>query len=268
MITDRPVDFGNEECWLLCPSCTSRTRMSFSECSAGATVQCENCGADLSTRDPLDCAVAAVDDPALHADSIAVLSWFHTSTWQIWPPMKESPEVAAIHLGTYEAAVENMLRRMAEESDADAQFYLHRVRLALNPGDVADQVRQEFSNDVGYVPQSFVRADGYRVLRYVNRHEHKGGISLAVVPSVIAAVQTIAIPLPLRTPPSIQDPEDAYLPGISAAVRAAFVGAALELKPADRDTQRNVMFCRLANVLTAPELVISAVSKAPIRIPA
>lgn len=77
MIIDRPVDFGYEECWLLCPNCGSRTRMSFPECSAGATVQCGNCGAGVSTKDPLDCAVAAVDGPALRAGSIASLSWFH-----------------------------------------------------------------------------------------------------------------------------------------------------------------------------------------------
>lgn len=180
--------------------------------------------------------------------------------------MKEAPEAPAIHLGTYEAAIENMLRRMADEGDVNAQFYLHRVRLAVDPGDIADQVRQEFSDWVGYVPQSVIRADGYRVLRYVNRHEHKGGISLAVVPSVIAAVQTIAIPLPPLSPPSIQDLEDVYLPGISATVRAAFVRA-VELKTTDSVTQQNAMFCRLAEVLTSPEVVIEAVPKAKMRIP-
>lgn len=332
MITNRPVDFGYEHCWLLCPNCTSRTQMSFPEYSAGATVRCGNCGADVSARDPLDHAVAAVNDPALHADSIVGLSRFHTSTHRKWPPMGDAPTDPAIHLGTYEASIENMLRRMSSGEDAStAQFYLHRVRLAVHPGDIAEQVRQEFSDWVGNVPQSRVRADGHRVLRYVNRHEHKGCISLAVVPSVIAAVQTIAIPLPLLSRPSAaarrataefvrlceeieaarpdiagidqldllfpdrsKDPRitaiahahdaadsaghdaaerhlgalsNAYLAGIGPNTRALFVRA-LQNVTEDNGVRWHERFRHLAELLTAPDRVLAAVSNAPTRTPA
>lgn len=330
MINDRPVDFGYEQCWLSCPNCTTRTPMSFPEYTAGATVQCGNCGADVSARDPLDHAVAAVNDPALHADSVADLSWFHTSTYEKWPPLGEAPADPAVHLGTYEAAIENMLRRMSKQDDSTAQFYLHRVRLAVTAGDIAEQVRQEFSDCVGNVPQSRVRADGHRVLRYVNRHEHKGCISLAVVPSVIAAVQTIAIPLPLLSQPSAaarqatseyvrlceqieaarpdiagidqldlllpnrsKDPRitaiahahnaadseyreaderhlgalsSAYLAGIGENTRALFVSA-LQNVTEDDDARWHERFRHLAELLTAPDRVLAAVSNAPTRIP-
>ncbi len=331
MITNRPVDFGYEQCWLSCPNCTNRTPMSFPEYSAGATVRCGNCGADVSALDPLDHAVAAVNDPALHADSIAGLSWFHTSTHEKWPPLGEAPTDPAVHLGTYEAAIENMLRRITGQDDSNAQFYLHRVRLAVNPGDIAEQVRQEFSDWVGNVPQSVVRADGHRVLRYVNRHEHKGCISLAVVPSVIAAVQTIDIPLPLLSLPSAaalqatseyvrlceqieasrpdmtgigqldllfpnrsKDPRitaiahahnaadsadhdaterhvgalsNAYLAGIGQNTRALFVSA-LQNVTEDDDARWHERFRHLAELLTAPDRVLAAVSNAPTRTPA
>jgi hypothetical protein len=38
-------------------------------------------------------------------------------------------ENQAIHLGTYEAAIDSMLRRMRNQGDQDSVFYLHRVRL-------------------------------------------------------------------------------------------------------------------------------------------
>src|SRR5699024_11868511 len=35
----------------------------------------------------------------------------------------------ALHVGTYEAAVHNMLRRMRDQADRGNQFYLYRVHL-------------------------------------------------------------------------------------------------------------------------------------------
>jgi hypothetical protein len=44
-------------------------------------------------------------------------------------------ESQALHLGTYEATVESMLRRMCDQDDGGPQFYLYRVahRLAATP---------------------------------------------------------------------------------------------------------------------------------------
>jgi hypothetical protein len=38
-------------------------------------------------------------------------------------------ETQALHLGTYEAAIESMLRRMRNQADGGSQFYLYRVQL-------------------------------------------------------------------------------------------------------------------------------------------
>ncbi len=37
----------------------------------------------------------------------------------------------ALHIGTYEAAVHNMLRRIRDQADRGNQFYLYRVHLSL-----------------------------------------------------------------------------------------------------------------------------------------
>lgn len=41
-----------------------------------------------------------------------------------------------LHVGTYETAIENMLRRMHDEAEAQSVFYLHRVALRVG----ADQI--------------------------------------------------------------------------------------------------------------------------------
>ncbi len=328
MVADRRVDFGYEYCWIICPSCRDRTRLTFEQYVTGERVRCVHCGDTVTTEDEHDLAVSAPDDVALDPSALSGVAWYHTSTYREWPPMNDEPTDSAIHLGTYEAAIENMLRRMRNESDADSQFHLHRVTLCVDPKDVTD-VRGEASNWVGLTAQSVVRANGHRVLRYINRHEHKGSISLAVVPAVIATVQTVAIPfatcdrpcaaaaqaaiayasecaaieaarpdtsgigrLERRFPKTAKDPkvaaiahaakacddassqafaqfskalEDSYLAGIAAPVRTMFVGA-LQSKKFDSATDWNETFCRVAELLTAPDRVIAALSTAPTRV--
>lgn len=41
----------------------------------------------------------------------------------------ERQRAKALHVGTYEAAVHNMLRRIHDQADHGAQFYLYRVHL-------------------------------------------------------------------------------------------------------------------------------------------
>jgi len=329
VVADRRVDFGYAHCWIICPSCTDRTRLTFEQYVTGERVRCVRCGVTVTTEDEHDLAVSAPDDVALDPSALSGVAWYHTSTYREWPPMNEEPTDSAIHLGTYEAAIENMLRRMRNESDADSQFHLHRITLCVDAKDVTD-VRGEASNWFGLTAQSVVRADGHRVLRYINRHEHKGSISLAVVPSVIATVQTVTIPLAIcnrpcaaaaqaaiayaaecaaieaarpdtsgigrlerQFPKTAKDPkvaaiahaakacddassqafaqfsralEDSYLAEIAAPVRAMFVGA-LQSKKFDSATDWNETFCRVAELLTAPDRVIATVSTAQTRVP-
>lgn len=93
-------------------------------------------------------------DSTLDDDQVAQLSWYHTSTHPDWPTRDFDPaalltaetrmrmggelrvadwaarqRARALHLGTYEAAVQNMLRRMDDQDDHGSQFYLYRVQL-------------------------------------------------------------------------------------------------------------------------------------------
>ncbi|MEU2142075.1 hypothetical protein [Nocardia rhamnosiphila] len=113
------------------------------------------------------------------------LYWYHSSTHAVWPDRDFDPAAQltdetkrrmesqtgpgaverwaarqkskALHVGTYEAAIESMLRRMDNQSDAASQFYLHRVQLrsdcAIEPGihieSSRDEVRRPASSHDG-----------------------------------------------------------------------------------------------------------------------
>lgn len=99
----------------------------------------------------------------------------------------------ALHVGTYKAAIENMLRRMDDQDSSDDQFYLYRVQLdpkcVIEPG-----VHQEPTNFVGDAYLAEVCGPGTNVLRYVNVHEDPSSVSLAIEPAAIRAVQGIPMP--------------------------------------------------------------------------
>jgi len=94
---------------------------------------------------------------------------------------------------------------MRNQSDAESQFYMHRVRVACPPAAVSP-LGQELSDFMGNVWLSNLYDAGFPVVRYVNVHEHPGSISLAVVPSVITHLQTLAVPLSLDTEESPASP--------------------------------------------------------------
>ncbi|MEV7099301.1 hypothetical protein AB0M80_41395 [Amycolatopsis sp. NPDC051045] len=159
-------------------------------------------------------------DPALDDAQVARLAWYHTSTQPDWPTSDFDPAAVlapetrmtmggdrrvaewaarqrakALHVGTYEAAVQNMLRRMDDQADHGSQFYLYRVH--LKPSVV---VREDWlidpSNFVGDVVLAEVCPAGVDVARYLNYHEDPGGLSLALGRDAIAGVQQVAVPLP------------------------------------------------------------------------
>lgn len=100
----------------------------------------------------------------------------------------------ALHVGTYEAAIHNMLRRIHNQADHGAQFYLHRVHLkpsvSLKDGWLPDPAG--FMGDVALLE---VCPPGVDVARYLNDHEDPGGLSLALGRGAIESVQQIAVPL-------------------------------------------------------------------------
>jgi hypothetical protein len=188
-------------------------------------------------------------DPVLEDQFATEVTWFHSSTNQDWPnPVDFSSKltdetrqrmgeesagrwahrqsIKALHIGTYESAVHNMLRRMSDQGGNGEQFYLYGVRLqpdvAIQPGSTIDP-----SSSFGDVWLDEIATPETDVVRYVNVHEDPGGLSAAVRPSAIAAVQ--CLPIPLATAD-----DDPWVVETAAALQSA----SIELQPLPAELSR------------------------------
>ncbi|MDQ1031558.1 hypothetical protein QF035_009140 [Streptomyces umbrinus] len=217
---ERRIDFSRDR-RMLCGACGHQWRVDLDwidrweqgeETCPGCGMTCEHEDSPRVTVDP--------DDPALDDDRVARFFWYHTSTQPDWPTCIFDPAAVltpetrmmmgggehvaawaarqrakALHIGTYEAAVHNMLRQIRDQADRGNQFYLYRVH--LNPSVV---VREGWlidpSDFVGDVVLDKVCPPGVDVARYLNYHEDPGGLSLALGREVIAGVQQVPVPLP------------------------------------------------------------------------
>lgn len=217
---ERLIDFARDRN-MLCNSCRHQFLASLDwidrwvqsdERCPGCGLTCEHEDAPRVSIDPRD---FALDD-----DKVAKFNWYHTSTQPDWPATDYDPTIGltadtrarmggdervaawaerqrakALHVGTYEAAVHNMLRRMRDQGDRASQFYLYRVHLKPSV-----TVREDWlidpSNLVGDVVLEEVCPPGVDVARYLNYHEDPGGLSLALGRGAIAGVQRLVVPLP------------------------------------------------------------------------
>ncbi|KGJ79330.1 hypothetical protein GY21_05355 [Cryobacterium roopkundense] len=194
-----------------------------------ALVGCPCCGTDCQSEDHPNFWVAQED--AAHDDSLVRKQyWYHSTTHADWPNRDFDPtallsdvtkkrmeqlgsgggglgrwaerqRAKALHIGTYEAAVENMFRRMRNQDGSAEQFYLYRVR--LSPDCVIEfGVQEEPTDFVGDAHLADVCGVGVNTFRYVNTHEDPSSISLAVEIDALHVVQRIRIPLevPLSDP--------------------------------------------------------------------
>ena len=183
---------------------------------------CPACGTDCQGEDRPDFCVAP-DEPLHNDDVTREHYWYHSSTHSNWPDKDFDPAVGltdvtkrrmeaasgtrgaverwasrqkskALHLGSYEAAVENMFRRMRNQGDDGTQFYLYRVHLTrdclIEPG-----IHPEPTNWLGDADLAEVCRPDVQVLRYVNVHEDPSSVSIAIALNAIHAVQGMAIPL-------------------------------------------------------------------------
>lgn len=173
-----------------------------------------NCEDERSAQVTIDPGDAALED-----QQVAAFAWYHTSTQPDWPTALYDPASeltarvrrmmggqrrvdewaarkrgAALHVGTYEAAIHNMLRRITDQADIGKQFYLYRVHLRPSVVVKADWCVDP-SNFVGDVALAEICPPGVDVARYLNHHEDPGGISLALGRGAIASVQRVAVPL-------------------------------------------------------------------------
>ncbi|WP_216917690.1 hypothetical protein [Nocardia noduli] len=211
---------------------------SYPVCECGDTV-------DISAAHP---ALRDVDDIDCHDDQVDRHLWYHTSPYQDWPSPSYRSDIAALikrsllppsdhesaiegrtslalHLGTYAAAVENMLRRMRDQDSPAHRYWLHQVQIHLGAADLAADVRGEGSGWFGDVPMTALADLGARAVRYVNTHESPGSISLAIDPAVIVRVRTIPLPPAASALPATEEADQA----VERAVAA--LAAAQQLRP-------------------------------------
>lgn len=234
MLGERPVDF-DYGFRMGCGACGGATAIDaetyFREERLQALVPCAHCD-EMVHFGPAVALLRDPADPVLDDETVPALAWYHTSTWPDWPSLKhrayteawlrgiadrfagdvesviEQAATKALHLGTYEAAIENMIRRMKNQSDERAQFYLYRVKLRrdslrIEPGHRDENVEEAAALTTGQLDDL-----GVDVVRYLNVHEAVGLLSLAVRPAAIEAVQQMSLPLDdLASAPSAERAE-------------------------------------------------------------
>lgn len=202
-----------------CGAVSPLTQSAYVAGESRARMPCATCGEDIHYG-PAVAAIRDPDDAALRSSDVNTFAWYHTSTQPDWPSEEYAAQFArdlnwtdrpfgpsresfiasqtskALHVGTYEAAIENMLRRMDDQGDGASQFYLYRVALRLDPTLINSRFRDENHEDAADISVHELDRENRSAVRYLNVHEAIGSLSLAIRPGSIAAVQRIAIPMP------------------------------------------------------------------------
>ena len=216
--TERPVSFDYRYN-MSCPACRGVTALTSAEYynePNQAHVPCTHCAGEIHFG-PAVMTLRDAADPVVDDEWACRVAWYHTSTDPGWPsaahPMPPSamdllegamsPEDArrarhtyedqALHLGTYESAIESMLRRMRDQDDGGKQFYLYRALLRRHGLTIEQGWRDENLAEASQITQSALGAAD--VIRYLNVRESPGSISLAVRRKVLGFVQRVSLPV-------------------------------------------------------------------------
>ena len=295
--SDQPFAGFNYDYWFICTGCGERVRITAADYERQSTIQTTQYSqcrcrtlVDITQERPT---LRNSQDPALLDDLVGQVYWYHSSRYELWPDVDsytadvtESASGAskfglnpdriidrkcglALHLGTYEAAIENMFRRLHDQDVGDRstiRYWLHRVRLTLQPGDLDPGVGEEFTTMFGDVELCDLYSRGGRASRYINLHEAIGSISLAVDPAVIQTVATIALPDELSAVPETSHAVDAVeiavarlseieelRPDTSGISTSTLNFAALLPAPKDPDDPESVRTHRIAKQMRAYE---------------
>lgn len=221
-LAERAVTFGYD-LRMRCEWCGNASLLSGADYSrlnneAEARVDCQHCDQSIHYG-PLVAAIRDPDDPALNDDVVNQLAWYHSSTFADWPsatyeaPLRAAWEPArrrglfsdherylrlqlgkALHLGTYEAAIENMFRRMRDQADEHSTFFLHRVSVNIPPGRLNTGFRDENKEPAADIAVADLDELDLDAVRYLNVWEASGCVSLAIRPEVMTSIQTMQIP--------------------------------------------------------------------------
>lgn len=145
--------------------------------------QCHNCGAELQ-EDMVIADIHPSSEHLLDMNTAKDAFWFHATNRSDWMgdllQYKDVDEdsVPMVHVGTLDAAMSIMADKYSRSIDLT---YLYRVRLA--PGAEIDDVLYE---DENFWPDRTSEVDGSaNALRYVNRWEATGSISMIVNPEFL-----------------------------------------------------------------------------------
>ncbi|MFC9797219.1 hypothetical protein ACFVJI_31825 [Streptomyces sp. NPDC127584] len=225
-LIERPITFGCDF-RMRCDNCGRASTLRGAdyvrlEDEAAALMDCDHCDASFHFG-PLAAGIRDQSDPALDDSLISSLSWYHTSVYADFPSAQyehdmraalalahgrghvDDPEAVvrarlgkALHLGTYEAAIENVYRHMRDQDGGASAFYLHRACIDVGSGRVNPGYRNETEERAADISISELTDLGLDAVRYVNVWESWGSVSLAVRPHVITATQTIPIPIAPR----------------------------------------------------------------------
>jgi hypothetical protein len=176
-----------------------------------AHMPCSHCGNRIHFGRAV-IALRDTTDPALDNEQLNRFAWYHASTSPDWPsptyveakrltlmrggsriPEDQVARLSnlAVHVGTYEAAIETVLRRMRNQDDADSRFFLYRVALDLDPRRVERGYRDENLQPAAMLSSAELRGEGLQAVRYLNVFESPGSLSLVLIPDAIAAVQMV-----------------------------------------------------------------------------
>lgn len=225
---ERPINFSHERN-MACANCGHRWRVTpdwLVQWDRGEE-QCPRCGVDCLHEQPPRVTIDS-DDPALDDEAALGLAWYHTTTHPDWPARDFDPaanlteqdkldldadvwnrwsarqRIKALHLGTYEAAIQNMLRRIQNQGDRGKQFYLYRVYLKNTA-----VLRQDWIVDPGdWLGDAYldgVCPAGTDAARYLNYHEDPGSLSLALGVESIASTQRITVPVSVDDYPECRE---------------------------------------------------------------
>jgi hypothetical protein len=217
-LIERPVGFSygfNMTCEV-CGGVTPITADTYLRDIHHARMRCQHCDGEI-WYGPNAMALRDADDLALDDDAAYRVAWYHTSSVPGWPAnsramtpgqaefiasrmspdaaegVRERHENQALHLGTYETAIESMLRKMHYEDAGGAQFWLYRVALRRDGTTLRPGYLNESREEISQATQAELGEWG--VVRYLNTWESPGSISLAVRPRSLAAVQGIQLPV-------------------------------------------------------------------------